>query len=96
MNTQARYRHLVERSDKRSKELYIRGAGIRASTIWHDRYVSRQHPDQIAKDREVPQAAIYEALAYCQENWEKIYSEKDQERVRLKDAGFFEQHPKPP
>ena len=96
MSTQARYRHLVERSDKRSTELYIRGAGIRASTVWHDRYVSRQHPDQIAKDREVSRAAIYEALAYCQENWEKIYSEKDQERLRLEDAGFFEEHPKPP
>ena len=54
MNTQAKYRHLVERSDKRSTELFIRDAGIRASTVWHDRYASRQHPDQIAEDREVP------------------------------------------
>ena len=91
MNTQARYRHLVERSDKRSTELFVREAGIRASTVWHDRYVSRQHPDQI---RDVPLAAVYEALAYCQENWERIYTEEDQERIHLEESGLFEEHPK--
>jgi uncharacterized protein (DUF433 family) len=94
MKTQAEYRHLVERPDKRSTELFIREAGIRASTVWHDRYVSRQHPDRIAKDRELPLAAVYEALVYCQENWERIYTEKDQERVQLGKSGFFDEQPK--
>ena len=91
MTTEATYRHLERRSDKRSRELFIRGTGIRASTVWHDRYVSRLHPSRIAKDRDLPVEAVYEALAYCQENWEFICQEKDLERQRLEQRGFFDE-----
>lgn len=93
MSTRAAYRHLESRADKRSRELFVRGTGIRASTVWHDRYISRQHPDQIAKDRDIPLTAVYEALAYCQENWESICREKDREREHLRRLGFFEERP---
>ena len=93
MTTRANYRHLEKRPDKGSQELYLRGAGVRASTLWHDRYVSRLSPDHIAKDREIPVDAVYEALAYCQENWEEICQEKDRERQRLEQQGFFEERP---
>ena len=52
MNTKAEYQHLEKRPDQRSRELFIRGTGIRASTIWHDRYISRFSPAQIARDRD--------------------------------------------
>ena len=90
MGTEAKYSHLEERVDKRSQELFVSATGIRASTIWHDRYVSRQQPYQIAQDRGIPVAAVYEALAYCQADWEMICREKDQERQRLQQKGFFE------
>ena len=89
MTSKAKYKHLEKRLEKRSKELFIRETGIRASTIWHDRYVSRFPPVQIAKDRDIPVAAVYEALMYCQENWESICQEKDIERQRLEQGGFF-------
>lgn len=91
MTTKTKYQHLEKRSDKRSQELFVHGTGIRASTVWHDRYVSRIPPDQIAKDRDIPVEAVYEALAYCQENWEGICHEKDLERQRLEQRGFFEE-----
>lgn len=91
MTTEATYKHLERRPDKRSQELFIRGTGIRASTVWHDRYVSRFSPAQIAKDRELPVEAVYEALAYCQENWEVICRERDLERQRLEQRGFFDE-----
>jgi uncharacterized protein (DUF433 family) len=91
MSTKAKYRYLGKRSDKRSQELFIRGTGIRASTIWHDRYISRVRPDQIAGDRDIPLEAVYEALAYCQENWESICQERDQEREQLERMGFFQE-----
>ena len=91
MTTEATYKHLERRPDKRSPELFIRGTGIRASTVWHDRYVSRLHPSQIAKDRDLPVEAVYEALAYCQENWEIICLEKDLERQGLEESGFFDE-----
>jgi len=85
------YVHLERHPDNRSQELFVRGTGIRASTMWHDRYVSRLHPDQIAEDHDIPVRAVYEALAYCQESWESICREKDEERQRLEQKGFFGQ-----
>lgn len=93
MTTAGKYQHLEKRPDKRSEELFVRGTGIRASTVWHDRYVSQLAPDQIAKDRDISIEAVYEALAYCQEDWESICHEKDLERQRLEQRGFFEQRP---
>ena len=83
MSTKSTYKYLEARPDKRSRELTVKGTGIRASTLWHDRYVARRSPAQIARDRDIPIEAVYEALAYCQESWETIYSEKDIERQRL-------------
>ncbi len=84
------YQYLEHRPDKKSQELFIRGRGVRASTIWHDRFISRFSPNQIAADRDLPLEAVYEALEYCQENWESICREKDLERQRLEQMGFFQ------
>jgi len=91
MTTKANYRYLEKRPDKGSQELYVRGAGVRASSLWHDRYVSRLSPVQIADDRDIPLDAVYEALAYCQESWEDICQEKDRERGRLEAQGFLQE-----
>ena len=93
MKAKAKYLYLETRSDKRSREMCLSGAGVRASTIWHDRYISRLEPNQIAKDREIRLAAVYEALEYCQENWAMICREKDRERGMLEQRGFFEGRP---
>ncbi len=82
MNNTVKFQHLESRPDKRSQELFIRKTGVRASTVWHDRYISRLSPQQIAQDRDISVDAVYESLAYCQENWELICAEKDAERER--------------
>lgn len=89
METQTIYNYLEYRPDKRTPELFIRGTGERASTIWHDRYISRMAPQQIAQNRDLPVAAVLEALAYCQDHWEVICAEKDAERAWLVAQGFF-------
>jgi uncharacterized protein (DUF433 family) len=89
METQTTYVHLVPRPDKQSRELFIQGTGVRASTIWHDRYISRMAPQQIAQNRELPEAAVLEALSYCQDYWDVICAEKDSERLWLEEQGFF-------
>lgn len=93
MKGKTRYRYLEARPDKRTREMFLHGAGIRVSTIWHDRYISRMTPDQIARDRDIKVEAVYEALAYCQGNWEIICQEKDRERAILEQKGFFEGRP---
>jgi len=74
---------LIDRPDKTSTDLFVKETGIRASTIWQDRYISGIALDEIAKDREISVVAIYEALDYCLENWDSICSEKDLEREQL-------------
>ncbi len=85
MSTDIQYRFLLPGV----RDLEVRGTGIRASTLWHDRYVSRLKPSEIAGDRDIPVEAVYEALDYCQENWETICDVYDRERVQLEEAGFF-------
>ena len=85
MSTDIQYRFLVPGA----RELEVRAAGIRASALWHDRYVSRLRPSEIAGDRDIPVEAVYEALDYCQENWEAICEMQDRERDKLEEAGFF-------
>jgi uncharacterized protein (DUF433 family) len=89
METQTTYRYLEHRPDKRTQELFIRGTGVRASTIWHDRYIARMTPHQIAQNRDLPAAAVLEALAYCQDHWNVICIEKDAERSWLAAQGFL-------
>lgn len=91
MATNTIYRYLDSRPEKKSEELFVRGTGIRASTIWHDRYISRMTPDQISSDRDIPVEAVYEALAFCQEEWENISRQKDSERQRLESLDFFDE-----
>jgi hypothetical protein len=89
METQTTYIYLEHRPDKRTQELCIRGTGVRASTIWHDRYISRLTLHQIAQNRDLPESAVLEALAYCQDHWDVICAEKDAERAWLEEQGFF-------
>ena len=89
------YTHLEPKPGRRSAEFFIRGSRIRAPTVWHDRYVSRMTPVQIAADREISVDAVREALRYCQKHWETICEGKDAERERLQNLGFFEPHMDP-
>ena len=50
METQTRYTYLEHHPDKRTQELFIRGTGVRTLTIWHDRYIARMTPQQIARE----------------------------------------------
>jgi uncharacterized protein (DUF433 family) len=81
--------YLIARPEKGTQELYIRSTGIRASTIWHDRYISQMHPRAIAQDRDLPLEAVYDALAYCQEHWDAICQAKIQEQAWLQEWQFF-------
>ncbi len=74
------YPHLEVRPDKDTQELHLRGRGIKASTIWHDRYVLHYSPEGIAFDRDLPLEAVYQALDYCQKHWEDICAEKAREK----------------
>jgi hypothetical protein len=89
METPTTYRYLEPRSDKQTQELFIRGTGVRTSTIWYDRYISCLTLHQIAQNRDLPEAAVLEALAYCQDHWDIICAARDKDRAWLEEQGFF-------
>ena len=93
MATKAIYQYLENRPDKHSQELFVRGTGVRASTVWHDRYVSRRTPEEISRERDLSLEAVYEALSFCLENWEAICKEKELETQRIESLGFFGEQP---
>jgi hypothetical protein len=74
------YQHLEARTDTNTQELFLLGRGIKASTIWHDRFILQLSPETIAFDRDLPMEAVYEALDYCQKHWEDICAEKEREK----------------
>ena len=90
MNIRAKGLYLESHPDKRSQELFIRGTVIRASTMWHDRYVSRMSPDMIARDHDIPAEAVYELRQdqVIQGALGVIYDEF----VELKEAEWKEYH----
>jgi transposase len=89
METPTTYISREPRPDKRTQELCMRGTGGRTSTIWHDRSIARMTPHEMAQNRELPEAAVLEALAYGQDHWEVICAEKDAERAWLEEQGCF-------
>jgi hypothetical protein len=72
MDVKTPYYYLVERPDQGLQALSMRETGVCASTIWHDRFISRMPPQHVAHDRDIPVNAVYEALAYCQGQCEVI------------------------
>jgi uncharacterized protein (DUF433 family) len=89
MFMETRYPYLEHRPDERTQELFIRGTGVHTSTIRHDRYTSRMTPQQITRNRDLPVAAVLEALAYCQDRWGVICADNDSERAWLEVQGFL-------
>jgi hypothetical protein len=90
METQTRYTYLEQRPDKRTAgTLYSGDWGADVDDLVRSLYLSRMTPQQIAQNRDLPMAAILEALAYWQDHWEVICAEKDAERAWLDAQGFF-------
>jgi len=83
------WKYLALKPGSSYKQLFIKGRGIAARTLYgaYMREEAPQTPEEIAKDWDVPLAAVKEAIAYCQtdppeirEDWEE---EEALERSRI-------------
>lgn len=45
-------------------------------------------PSEVAENKELPLAAVYEAIEYCQSNQELLKKQAQQERRRLEEKGI--------
>jgi len=81
------WQYLVSRPHPWRKQLYIKGRKLLAATVWRDMLTNQLSPEQAADNWELPLAAIYEAIHYCESHQELLQLEADEERCRLEIMG---------
>ncbi|MEB3219228.1 MAG: hypothetical protein VKN72_23755 [Nostocales cyanobacterium 94392] len=81
------WQYLVTRPHPWRRQLYIKGRKLLASTIWQDMISNDMSAEQAAENWNLPLAAIYETINYCENNRELLKLEADEERYRLESKG---------
>lgn len=82
------WQYLEEHPHPWRKQLYIKGRRQRAFTVWMDMLVNNLTLEEVADSKELPIAAVMEAIEYCENNRELLEMEAEEERKRLKEKGI--------
>lgn len=77
------WQYLGSRSHAWRKQLYLKGRKLLASTLWQDMISNQMSPEEAAENWDLPLAAIYEAIHYCESHQELIKLEAEEEGDRL-------------
>jgi hypothetical protein len=86
--TTTQWQYLEKRPHPWRKQLYIKGRKLRAFIVWSDMIVNELTPLEVAENKELPLAAVYEAIEYCESNQELLKREAEEERRRLEEKGI--------
>jgi len=81
------WQYLVERPHPWRKQLYLKGHKLLASTVWQDMLTNQMTAEQTAENWDLPLAAIYEVIQYCEHNQDLLKLEAEEERHRLELEG---------
>ncbi|MDW8030031.1 MAG: DUF433 domain-containing protein, partial [Armatimonadota bacterium] len=73
------YRYLEARPQTGRKQLYIKGRNMTVWQLLTAMWADNETPEQVAKNRDLPIEAIYEALDYYEKNKDLIHAEVDEE-----------------
>ncbi|MEY2831023.1 MAG: hypothetical protein RLZZ574_281 [Cyanobacteriota bacterium] len=87
-SAKTQWQYLEQRPHPWRQQLYIKGKKLRAFTVWMDMLVNELTPQDVAENKELPLAAVYEAILYCQSNQELLEKEAEEERRRLEAKGI--------
>jgi len=82
------WQYLEKRPHPWRKQLYIKGRKLRAFTVWMDMIVNDLTPEEVAEDKEIPLAAVREAIEYCQTHPDLLEQEAQRERRHLEEKGI--------
>jgi uncharacterized protein (DUF433 family) len=77
------WKYLGPKPGSTYRQLFVKGRNVAARTIFGD-YMSEEEPrtpEQIAEDRDLPLAAILEAIAYCQSDPPEIRQDWEEEEA---------------
>jgi uncharacterized protein (DUF433 family) len=86
--TTKQWQHLEKRPHSWRQQLYLKGKRIRASVIYADMLVNEETLEEAADNWDLPVAAIYEIIEYCQTNQRLLRQEAQKERRWLEDKGI--------
>jgi len=92
MATSTQYRFLERDPHSVYEQLSIKGRRIKARTIY-GQHVNAEEPrtvEQLAKDWDLPIAAIEEAIAYCRSNPPEILRDFEREEALMVASGMNE------
>ena len=87
-SAKTQWHYLEQRPDGWREQLYVKGRKLRAFTVWMDMLVNELTPNDVAENKELPLAAVEEAILYCQKNQELLEKEAESERSRLEAKGI--------
>lgn len=82
------WQYLESRPHPWRKQLYIKGRRQKAFTVWMDMLVNELTAEEVAESKELPIAAVIEAIEYCESHQELLEHEADEERRRLEAKGI--------
>jgi uncharacterized protein (DUF433 family) len=83
------WQYLESRPDSWRKQLYIKGRKLRAHTVWSDMIVNEMTTEEIADSKELPLAAVIEAIEYCSTHQSLLEKEAESERRYLENRGVL-------
>ena len=81
------WQYLVTRPHPWRRQLYIKGRKLLASTVWQDALTNEMSPEQAAQNWDLPLAAMYKVIRYCENHQGLLKLEADEERYRLEEKG---------
>jgi hypothetical protein len=65
----------------------IKGKRLLAATVWRDMVANGQTPAQAAEEWDLPEAAVYEAVRWCEANRALLDMEAKEEARRVTSTG---------
>ncbi|MDB9418313.1 hypothetical protein [Microcystis aeruginosa] len=82
------WQYLEKRPHSWRQQLCFQGRRLKAFDVWSDMIVNQMTPQEAALNWELPLAAIYEAIDYCETNQQLLKQEAEEERHRLEAKGI--------
>jgi hypothetical protein len=89
MSIQIQYEFLESRPRSNYTQLWVKGRHIRAEVLY--RYTvgpEPEPPEQVAKEYDLPVAAVLETVDNCTRNRELLDAERSQEAASVRDRGL--------
>ncbi len=85
--TATQWQYLEKRPHSWREQLYIKGRKLTAFTVWSDMIVNQMTLEEVASSKDLPLAAVYEAIEYCETHQDLLKKEAEEERRYLEEHG---------